>query len=188
MKTLIQISGEIVLWADKNFKYRPHQPELGLLEEVGEAAHVVLKAKQGIRGYDNPHKRKVDLIDAIADAGIYALHFAGIHALIPPGDVVNLQQPTEPKLFSLLAYAAGAVLSGDKQLAENNMPVLFDILNTMAANENVNLLDLINDTWDRVSKRDWTKNPETAHIEAEKQPSSSSSSSINPDDNSTIGG
>lgn len=167
MKTLQQISDEITIWADKNFAYRPHTPALGLLEEVGEAAHVELKSRQKIRGYDDPHKRKVDLIDAYADAAIYALHFIGVNKLAAPSQIHSVAETDMDKLFGSLAYAAGAMLSSHRDLAMNNIPVLFDLLNTLAARENVNLLDLIRDTWARVSQRDWTKSPTNAHEVAE---------------------
>jgi NTP pyrophosphatase (non-canonical NTP hydrolase) len=63
-------------WLDKNFPFQmPHQPLLGLAEEVGELAHVHLKREQGIRhmggdkGYDLA-------CDALGDLFIYMLSYA----------------------------------------------------------------------------------------------------------------
>jgi hypothetical protein len=166
MKTLQQISDEITPWAAKNFKV--HKPHIGILEEIGEMAHVILKAHQKIRGYDDPVKRKRELIDGIADVAIYGLHYIGIHKLAAPISLDNLSDLSENTLLSNLSYAAGAILSGDRNLSRNNLPILFNNLNTLAIRENVNFLALVNDTWNKVSQRDWTANPVDAHEKAEQ--------------------
>jgi NTP pyrophosphatase (non-canonical NTP hydrolase) len=63
-------------WLSHNFPHQmPHQPLLGICEEVGELAHVHLKREQGIRrlGGDSGH----DLtIDALGDIFIYMMSYA----------------------------------------------------------------------------------------------------------------
>jgi NTP pyrophosphatase (non-canonical NTP hydrolase) len=53
----------------------PHQPLLGITEEVGELAHVHLKREQGIRrlGGDNGYNLACD---ALGDIFIYMLSYA----------------------------------------------------------------------------------------------------------------
>jgi len=63
-------------WVDHNFPHQmPHQPLLGIVEEVGELSHVHLKAEQGIRrlGGDNGFNLRVD---ALGDIFIYMLSYA----------------------------------------------------------------------------------------------------------------
>lgn len=54
MKPLIDLTefqNEVKAWTDKNFPDdHPHQPLLGIAEEVGELCHAHLKMEQGIRG------------------------------------------------------------------------------------------------------------------------------------------
>lgn len=61
---------EVAVWAAKNFKGKlPHQPLLGVSEEVGELCHAHLKLEQGIRGNrEELHAKKVD---AVGDILIY---------------------------------------------------------------------------------------------------------------------
>ncbi len=58
-------------WLEHNFpNQQPHDPLLGLVEEVGELAHAHLKHQQGIRGMtDEEYKKKAG--DAIGDIVIY---------------------------------------------------------------------------------------------------------------------
>ena len=46
---------------------------LGIVEEVGEAAHAILKHKQGIRGFDDVGKFEAHLKDALGDIFMYWL-------------------------------------------------------------------------------------------------------------------
>ena len=73
---LIQnLQGEHKEWMDYNFPHQmPHQPLLGITEEVGELAHVHLKAEQGIRrlgGDDGFDLRR----DALGDIFVYMLSY-----------------------------------------------------------------------------------------------------------------
>jgi NTP pyrophosphatase (non-canonical NTP hydrolase) len=46
---------------------------LGVVEEVGELAHAVLKFRQGIRGTSEEHR--AETIDAVGDILIYLINF-----------------------------------------------------------------------------------------------------------------
>ncbi len=90
-KTLQQIQDEIREWADRNFKDNQSKapgvtygtplgsiaPLLGIVEEVGELSHCVLKRHQGIRGYDENDKYFTERDDALADIMVYLCDFAG---------------------------------------------------------------------------------------------------------------
>ncbi len=49
----------------------PELMALGVMEELGEFAHALLKHRQGIRGYDDPARFAADARDAIGDCLIY---------------------------------------------------------------------------------------------------------------------
>lgn len=67
---------EVVEWADRNFGSVPrHLPLLGMVEEIGELAHVVLKSSQGIRGMDDDQKRRAAEMDAIGDLVVFLANF-----------------------------------------------------------------------------------------------------------------
>ena len=71
---LATLQTEHLEWVTKNFPHQmPHQPLLGLAEEVGELAHAHLKSEQGIRGYDGltSDEYRDEAIDAIGDIVIY---------------------------------------------------------------------------------------------------------------------
>lgn len=57
-------------WLDHNFPGQlPHQPLLGVVEEVGELSHSFLKMEQGIRGSTEKHLAEAQ--DAVGDIIVY---------------------------------------------------------------------------------------------------------------------
>lgn len=87
--TLNELQGELFEWQQKNFKKEDTGIEwmaLGAAEEVGEVAHVVLKARQKIR----QHQAGLDeaalnaLADGVADTVIYLMQLCS-HAGIDFG-------------------------------------------------------------------------------------------------------
>jgi hypothetical protein len=61
---------EVKVWHDKNFPNTlPHQPLLGIQEEVGELSHAHLKMEQGIRGTEADHIRAK--MDAVGDIVVF---------------------------------------------------------------------------------------------------------------------
>lgn len=76
---LSTIQKEIHAWSTKNFGKRVDlyfdvSSFLGIVEELGELAHSILKLSQGIRGSKVEHLAKVK--DAIGDMMVYLLDFA----------------------------------------------------------------------------------------------------------------
>jgi NTP pyrophosphatase (non-canonical NTP hydrolase) len=62
-------------WLAHNFPgQEPHQPLLGIVEEVGELAHARLKHEQAIRGYDI-EKSRSEIEDAIGDIQVFLAGF-----------------------------------------------------------------------------------------------------------------
>ena len=74
---LSDMQKEVYRWSTKNFgrpQIRFHVNSfLGVVEEVGELAHCILKASQGIRGSFSEHVDKA--ADAIGDIIVYLLDF-----------------------------------------------------------------------------------------------------------------
>lgn len=65
-------------WIAHNFPQQndnPHQPLLGLAEEVGELAHAHLKAEQGIRGFADHDTAQKAKEDAVGDIFTYLMSY-----------------------------------------------------------------------------------------------------------------
>jgi len=66
-------------WRSKNFKEITDQQQLmGIMEEVGELSHAMLKWKQGIRGYDKKRAYE-EMQDAIGDMIIFAMGLCDVY-------------------------------------------------------------------------------------------------------------
>ena len=73
--TLRELQKASATWDAHNFpKATPHQPLLGMCEEVGELCHAHLKAEQGIRGTPEEHFHAK--CDALGDLFKFAAHYA----------------------------------------------------------------------------------------------------------------
>lgn len=79
---LTQLQAEHADWVHHNFPYmRPHQPLLGLAEEVGELAHAHLKYEQGIReGLDHDVVQKLKE-DAVGDIVIFLASYCNSNSI-----------------------------------------------------------------------------------------------------------
>ena len=103
--SLAEIQKSVGEWAQRNFGNNQSKhpidnnigpmgslcPLLGIIEEVGELAHCVLKAHQGIRGFNDSEKYLTERDDALGDILIYLCDFA-------TREGVNLQE-TLNKVF-----------------------------------------------------------------------------------------
>ena len=73
MIDLQEIQQQQADWSFRNFGNQPStQPLLGIVEEVGELSHAVLKRAQGIRTNED-HQAAID--DAVGDIVIYLMDF-----------------------------------------------------------------------------------------------------------------
>jgi NTP pyrophosphatase (non-canonical NTP hydrolase) len=71
---LDELQVEMFAWQTRNFGEQPaHLSFLGVVEEVGELAHAILKHEQGVRG--TPEEHTAEAKDAIGDAMIFLLNF-----------------------------------------------------------------------------------------------------------------
>lgn len=77
MIDLANIQQKNLAWTRHNFpNAKPHQPLLGMVEEVGELSHAHLKMEQGIRGDREEHIAASR--DAIGDILIFMLHYCNL--------------------------------------------------------------------------------------------------------------
>lgn len=72
-----QLQSEQHEWSARNFpNATPDEPFMGIVEEVGELSHALLKGKQGIRG--TPEEHEAAAKDALGDIFIFMLHFCNL--------------------------------------------------------------------------------------------------------------
>lgn len=75
---LDDLQAEIFSWQTKNFGDQPaHRSFFGVVEEVGELSHAILKHEQAIRG--TPEEHVAAAKDAIGDAMIFLLNYCSAH-------------------------------------------------------------------------------------------------------------
>ncbi len=77
MRALTLMQEKFRDWRARNFGVEPKETDcfLGVVEEVGELSHVMLKSKQSIRGWDDHKKQVAAKKDAIADIVIFLFGF-----------------------------------------------------------------------------------------------------------------
>jgi NTP pyrophosphatase (non-canonical NTP hydrolase) len=100
-------------WQLKNFgKPTEKLMRLGMIEEVGELAHAVLKSSQGIRGYNEDSVNAI--IDACCDAVIFSVQCANAQNISPPIPVlyqtlqaVDWQEDIPHAVAEMAYYASG---------------------------------------------------------------------------------
>lgn len=161
-KTMLELRNEIGAWANRNFKI--HAPEIGILEEIGEVAHVILKTKQGIRGYDDTidgrTKTLADLSDAVADIGVYTLHHCYLRGLTPPERIQIIGTYDDVASLSDMASLASMVLDG--QSRDVVVKEIMECCATIAFRYGIDFQSELRKTWEKVCLRDWQKNPANA--------------------------
>lgn len=164
--TLIKQVGE---WSEKNFGEQRY-PELGIVEEIGEMTHCILKRLQGIRGFDNPKQFNEAYADALADTVIYLADWCSLHNAFFQFDRAEVNaKPHQPIIMQHLLSATGSLFA---DYAAPNFPSgatnpiyssiaqrIIQGLVFMARAEDLDLRLITASTWAKVSKRDWKRNP-----------------------------
>lgn len=162
------ISKEILTWARKNFDVQVSR--IGLLEEVGEAAHCIAKRIQGIRGFDNEEFFKKELTDAIADAGVYTLHNMSDAQMELENELQasrqydTKNQEEAEEVLGELAELSSDLLLGETMSRENQEihEAILEKLIELATAYNIDFMAALTMTWNKVKQRDWRKNKEDA--------------------------
>jgi NTP pyrophosphatase (non-canonical NTP hydrolase) len=163
---LNNISYEIDEWAKLNFTV--HSPKLGILEEIGELTHCILKRAQRIRGFEDFSFFVTHLKDAIGDTMVYLLHDLRMaeEILIWDDNKFNIDDLTTDTtienleaIMGELSECAGQHLQGLQYYGQlNYRESILSILDNLCACYGFSLLEIIEETWAKVSKRNWKAN------------------------------
>lgn len=168
-KSIETIQREHLAWATYNFgERRPDDPHLGMIEEVGELAHAMLKRRQGIRGNAEQHDAKAK--DAIGDISIYMIDFCnltGIDVELMHTEALEMPRRSYSDQESILRIQVAMGIMAARVIDESyrGTDLRYDIRNILRG-----MLDLclcrqwdfsaiLNETWEDVGKRDWKKFP-----------------------------
>jgi hypothetical protein len=171
--TMSELIHEVGTWSKFNYAEK-QAPLFGVVEEIGEACHCILKNIQGIRGYDDVGKFHKDLQDAMADAMIYLCNFAYNHNAIFAFNRNQLDVP-QPKdrdaniVLSHILQATSSMLNHEALYQTKNMQqdnAIYSVfcqrfcsaMEIWAAMYFIDLENITFATWaEIVRKRDWKK-------------------------------
>jgi NTP pyrophosphatase (non-canonical NTP hydrolase) len=169
----MQLIEQVGEWAARNFK--DHAPDWGIVEEIGEAAHCVLKHRQKIRGFDSEVYFREKFGDALADAIIYLAHYCFMHKTFFKFNrnlVATPEATDERRIVCHLLQTAGAMFAyaevgndepegiAEQQVYNLMAQRMASGLEYWAILHGMDLVLIVAATWTKkVSKRDWNKNP-----------------------------
>ncbi len=170
LKTLEQIQVEVGQWSLANFGNQQSKfndailneisPLLGLMEEAGEYSMA---------------KTKEESLDALGDMMIYLCDFAcrdGAYLIIPDHTIHVIGYPQLITSIGMLCHVVLKRHQGirgydnplkyinDRDIALIEIMWKINLLCTKA--HSTDTLDVLNNTWKSVNKRDWKCNPENA--------------------------
>lgn len=163
-------------WIDHNFPNRsvpdPGESLMGMIEELGELTHAVLKSAQDIRGSAVTHQNK--MIDAVGDLTVYMLgvmSWAGMSNVDPwQSTKGDFSDPITPRrLLQVLAKLDLAVAATQssanpysyKQEVIHYVGVMVAFLIRFCQDRHWDYDEIVNRVWDAVKERDWIKYPDT---------------------------
>jgi hypothetical protein len=163
---------QVGTWADYNFG-SIRIPEYGIVEEIGEAVHCVLKRRQKIRGFDQENIFMEKFSDAMADAIIYLADYCHVHGSFFKfmRNGAQPQEADERRIICHLLQAGAAMLSYEElhygtkvELAEQQV---FNLMSQRICTGieywaflyKLDLPLVVATTWTKVSQRDWKTNP-----------------------------
>lgn len=184
MKTSREYQREIDAWAKHNFTYID-KIGYGMIEELGEYCHAILKSKQGIRrlalrggvkvvAQEATFKwKKLEplLKDAIGDALIFTLHWAEANETFISFDEVetyieNWKDRSENHTIGMCLSVLAQLFffADEKENRENNFcrtdaQRVFGNFALLAKSRGWDWKIILHAVWDKVSRRDWVKFP-----------------------------
>lgn len=144
-------------WSLQNFgPHSPDQPQLGMIEEIGELAHAHLKQLQGIRG--TPEEHYASKVDAIADTMIFLADFCTCKDWDLEPEVSIAKLSVSPyDVFTPEECIRQAVVYA----ANHNPRSLVRWLLRYAVLEGIDLESATFATWEQVKQRNWKANATT---------------------------
>lgn len=194
LERLNEIQREHLEWRVSNFGVRTkdngHWPILGLLEEIGEYVHAVLKSEQGIRGSEEVLGDQ--RFDALGDAAIYLMDCITSHGSTlstvaeyaalgdpsafdgdPSADVAETRK-RKLKCLALLTYYVSSLLQlvGKPDLTFRSEwfethAKCWRQLEILSFLECWSLEEVLEQTWLEVRQRDWKKNSVDGKVAAD---------------------
>lgn len=170
---LIQVVGA---WAKYNFAHR-RAPHFGMVEEIGEATHCVIKRVQGIRGFDKEPFFIEKLTDAFADTIIYLADWCSEHnSFFNFGRNMHSHVPLtvddQGRILSHILQALSIMLLHADREPQTAFRIADESEYNMLAQRvctgvemwaqvyDIDLRLAVAHTWAKVSQRDWTKDVE----------------------------
>jgi NTP pyrophosphatase (non-canonical NTP hydrolase) len=180
-KSANELMNEIGEWADKNFKV--HMPDYGIVEELGEIVHCILKRAQGIRGFDKDEVYVPALKDAFADLMIYLLHLCFKYKVALSFDSYKMWMG-EARMSDRLAmrqamryagllmeYSEITSVSDDNAIFRVPAQCLCNVAIIWGHQLGIDVVECTHDVWAKnVSKRNWEDNPEDADKKVLNEP------------------
>lgn len=189
VEVLTRVQGEIREWSSRNFPNNtPYEPLQGMGEELGEMKHAFLKMRQGIRGSAEEHLAA--LRDGFGDFLIFFLDYSWrddwevADVVVPDwrrygsreehrrwGSLarhIGLLEVWYEERFEIEASgeASDVVRSeyhaGGRYLIQRVLVDLFDA----AYGFDLDLLEILEETWADVKKRNWVVNKATGEVDA----------------------
>ena len=155
-ETIERIIAENKAWVKHNFDFEA--PELGLVEEVGEFCHQLLKAGQKIRVTSNDLRK-----DAAVDMAIFFFHLCWRYNYRPPASYHPLARTVKWHI-GILAMFAGKIIATIEDhgsdipfFLEGFWVNLCDVFHA----EGWDMEESIVTIWDEVKKRDFRAYPGT---------------------------
>lgn len=161
LKSLQEIAKEAFEWSQRNFgKPSVLDNILGMIEEVGELSHAVLKERQKIRHTDYVAAKK----DAIADLTIYTLNYLSalkVDTIPHPISIENIHVyiPSVNTCEWIVSKLNKHIPFDDSRKEIHSAFNVLALCSMFCEVEGWDYLEVVNSVWNEVSKRDWIKYP-----------------------------
>ena len=188
--TMTDLCTQVFAWSSRNFGDK-QASDLGIIEELGELTHGILKRYQSIRGFDKDEVFYPHIEDAFADMGIYLLNMAGHFKFLiahNPYDASAEASESRRLIASDDRFFACQVMSqigtlmfhiircdndpreaaetGDAMSIASAGQTLWNWLVIWSAKYGFDYRAIVTKTWLKIRQRDWEKNRESAHLAA----------------------
>ena len=161
-KELRVIQLEVAVWNEFNFPNNTKENcILGIVEEIGELSHCILKQNQGIRKESSTEEK---LQDAIGDIVIYALNYCN-YCGIDIMEALDSMHSDDHENISILdcitdmCFQIDSLTRDSSIIGEVTIGGIIRNLYMLCEHKDYCLLDITNTVWDEVSQRNWHEFP-----------------------------
>ena len=161
-KELRVIQLEVGVWNEFNFPNNTKENCIfGIVEEIGELSHCILKQNQGIRKESSTEEK---LQDAIGDIIIYCLNYCN-YCGIDIMEALDNSTVADYEDFSILDIICNmcseipSLIKNSSVIGEVTIGGIVRNLYMLCEHKDYCLLDITNTVWDEVSERNWHEFP-----------------------------